>query len=242
MYKKIRKNIPPVIKKPLKNILILIKKLWLKKGTNFRQKEYDRLAVSYKKYKEVKLHFGCGPRILKGWINIDLSFEPPYEKYLKNYTDEYYPVELRGDIKDFYAINILISGIPLPDNSVDVIFHEDFIEHLNQKEQIIFLAETFRILKKGSIHRINTPDLIESMRINSNFEKGKSGVYTEEWNKHIHKNLLTKNYLSDISKIIGYSNIIFNNRNASLSKEIPKEYRPAGDRSDKGNIFADLIK
>jgi hypothetical protein len=49
------------------------------------------------------LHFGCGPRILKEWINIDLSFEP-YEKYLKDYTDEHYSKAVRGDKNDFFAI------------------------------------------------------------------------------------------------------------------------------------------
>ena len=230
-----------MLKRLFKKINKLIEINYLKKDDYFRKKEFDRLANDFLNLKSLKLHFGSGPRILKNWINIDLTFEP-YEKYLKYYTDKFYPENIRGDRKDFYAIDILKTGLPFPDNSIEVIFHEDFIEHLDQKEQIIFLAETFRVLKKNSIHRINTPNLLASMLKHSDFNKGKIGVYTDEWDKHVHKNLLTPNYLTEISKIIGYKEIIFNSRDKSLSEEIPPEYRPSNDRSEKENIFADLIK
>ncbi len=228
-----------------KRIIYKIKKIFddykNKKNINFRYQEYNKLAENCKKYNIIKLHFGCGPRVLRGWINIDLSFEP-YEKYLKYYTNKYYPESMRGNKEDFYAIDILKTGLPFPDNSVDLIFHEDFIEHLDQKEQIIFLAETFRVLKQGSIHRVNTPNLLTSMNVHSNFINGKSGVYIGEWDKHKHKNLLTPKYLTEIAQMIGYGEVVFNGRDKSLSKEIPLEYRPGNDRTEKGNVFADLIK
>lgn len=213
----------------------------VKKEDNFGQNEYDKLALAYKNYKQIRLHFGCGPRVLKGWVNIDLIFEP-FEKYLKYYTDEHYPEAIRGNKNDFFAVNILKTGLPLPNDSVDLIFHEDFLEHLDQKEQIVFLAETFRVLKPGSIHRVNTPNLLASMIEHSNFKKGYAGVYVDEWSKHVHKSILTPNYLSEIAQMIGYSKVLFNIRNNSISKEIPKEYRPGKDRTENGNIFADLIK
>ena len=132
--------------------------------------------------------------------------------------------------------------MPLPDNCVDVIFHEDFLEHLDQKEQVIFLAETFRVLKPGSVHRVNTPDLIASMKTHSDFKKGRIGTYTDEWDKHTHKNVVTPSYLTEIAKMIGYNKVLLNSRNASVSKEVPKEYRPGADRAENGNVFADLIK
>ena len=200
-----------------------------------------KLLMDYKKNNLVKIHFGCGPRIIKGWINIDLSFEP-YENYLKYYTDKYYPEKIRGDKNDFYAIDITKKGLPLPDNSVDIIFHEDFLEHINQKDQIIFLSETLRILKKGGIHRVNTPNLLTSMKDHSDFTKGYNGVYIYEWDKHKDLNVLTPDMLKEMAITVGYSKIFFNTRNKSLSNEIPLEYRPADDRTEDGNIFADLIK
>ena len=191
--------------------------------------------------KPLKLHLGCGPRVLKGWVNIDLQFEP-YEQYLKYYTNKYYGPKIRGSKEEFFAINIVRQPIPLPDNSVDIIFHEDFIEHLNQKEQYLLLAECYRILKKGGVHRINTPDIIQSMKINSNFNKGYDGVYSKEWTDHGHKNVLSWQVLEQMAKLVGYRKCVRLKRDQSYAK-IPKEYRPdPNDRAENGNLHVDLIK
>lgn len=212
----------------------------IKKAKRNQHNEFNRLKADYSKYNSLRLHIGCGPRILKGWINIDLSLEP-YKRYEKKGI-QYFPKEKKGTADDFYAMNILETGLPLPNNSVDAIFHEDFMEHIDQKEQVIFLAETLRVLKTGAIHRINTPDLLKSMEIHSDFSKGKEGVYVGEWDKWTHKNILTKNYLKEIALMVGYKDVIFNNQNKSISKIIPLEYRPGDDKSSDGNLFADLIK
>jgi hypothetical protein len=209
-----------------------------------RYLEFEKRIRQHQNHNEqTQLHFGCGPRVLKGWINIDLAFEP-YENYLQYYTDVHYPPEIRGDLDDFYALDFRERGLPIPSNSVDLIFHEDFIEHLSQKEQVLFLAETFRVLKAGSIHRINTPHLLTSMQRHSDFEKGFEGVYVEEWDRHVHLNILTPSLLEELARLIGYSKITFTKKNESQARGmLPLEYRPAADRSETdGNIFADLIK
>jgi predicted SAM-dependent methyltransferase len=207
--------------------------------------DFSRLKYFYKTKKvPLHLHVGCGPRILKNWINIDLSYEP-YEKYLKYYTDKYYPREVRGDRTDLYIIDITSQGLPLPDNSVDIVFNEDFLEHLTQKQQIIFLAETYRVLKRGGLHRISTPNLLTSMKHYSNFELGRMGVYENEWIDHDHKNVLSPNGLIELAKMIGYRKIMLNGKNKSIKNNLlPREYRPAGSRAKliNANIFADLIK
>lgn len=231
---------PVKVKQKIIDLLIYTKNIKNKKENNFRQKEYNRLKNKCTNGK-IKLHFGCGPRVLKGWINIDLNFEP-YKDYLKYYGDEYYPESMRGNKDDFYAVDILRTGLPFPDNSVDTIFHEDFIEHLNQKDQIIFLSETFRVMKSSGVQRINTPDLLKAMK-RSSFSKGSSGVYIKEWNDNGHANLLTKEYTKEIAEMIGYKKVIFGTKNFSVSNEIPKEYRPdPRDREIDENIFVDLIK
>ena len=203
--------------------------------------DYDRLREAAKTRRFLKLHFGCGPRILSEWINIDLAYEP-YEAYLQYYTEEFYAEPVRGSKEDFFALDITKIGLPLPDGSVDVVFHEDFIEHLDQKSQIIFLSETLRVLKRGAIHRVSTPNLVESMRRQSRFSEGAGGVFREEWDKHGHKNVLTPKMLEELAEMVGYSSVKFASRDQSLSSLIPKEYRPdSSDRPEEGNIFADLI-
>ncbi|MFA4942877.1 MAG: methyltransferase domain-containing protein [Patescibacteria group bacterium] len=211
------------------------------KENNFRQREYSRLATASHKLAQIKLHFGCGPRILKDWVNIDLFFEP-FADYLKFYGDKYYSEAVRGDQSDFYAVDITRTGLPFADDSVDLIFHEDFIEHLSQKDQIIFLAETCRVLKPGAVHRINTPNLLESMKDSSDFSKGQTGVYVAEWDRHGHRSLLTPSHLKELAFLVGYSNVIFNGQDESIALGVPLEYRPGNDRPEQGNIFADLIK
>jgi SAM-dependent methyltransferase len=49
-------------------------------------------------------------------------------------------------------------GIPLPDNSADVIFHSNMMEHLDRSVAENFLLEALRVLKPGGIHRIVVPD------------------------------------------------------------------------------------
>lgn len=188
----------------------------------------------------LKLHFGCGPRIIKEWINIDLYFQS-WEHYLQYYTEEIYPASERGTIDDFLALNVSCQPLPFEDNSVDLIFHEDFIEHLDQRECILFLAETFRVMKPGAIQRVNTPDLIWSQIFIGCLEEGYNGVNQNEWLSFGHKNLFTRGYLEEVAELIGFE-IIFQNRDISLSPMLPREFRPGSDRSEAGNIFADLIK
>ena len=191
----------------------------------------------------VKLHFGCGPRVLKGWVNIDLAFEP-FEEYLKGYTDKYYGPSVRGNQSDFIVWDITEQPLPLPNDSVDVVFHEDFLEHLSQRGQVVFLAEILRVLKPGGIHRVNTPDLISSMNERSDFALGFNGVYIQEWDKHNHLSVLTDSTLKELALMIGYSTVDFNGRDQSCAADLlPLEYRPGGNsRPENGNIFADLIK
>jgi predicted SAM-dependent methyltransferase len=209
---------------------------------NFNKHDYYELSERYQHYQPLKLHFGCGPRVLKGWVNIDLKYVP-FENYMKYYGSKYYPQEQRGNKSDLYAFDVTKSKLPLPDNCVDVIFHEDFLEHLSQMDQIIFLAESLRVLKKDAVHRVNTPNLLISMKEKSTFTLGKTGVYVDEWYKHGHLNLLTPNLLEEMAMMVGYSKVLFTGRDETTSKLIPLEYRPdPKDRPEYGNIFADLIK
>lgn len=104
---------------------------------NKKKRNRKNLQKLIKDENIIKLQIGCAARILAGWINIDLHYEP-YENYLKYFGDEYYPKEIRGTRFDFYPMDVTKEKLPFLDNSVDVIFHEDFIEHIGQRDQIFF--------------------------------------------------------------------------------------------------------
>src|SRR3990167_8963893 len=219
-----------------------IKFLILRVIKGFRQRntlkaDVLRLAELVKIGKRLKLHFGSDVRVLKDWINIDIA---PY-RYRADYPFSD-PPELRGGREDFFQIDFRECSLPFPDNSVELIFHEDFIEHLTQKETVLFLAETYRVLMPGGIHRVNTPELLSSLKKHCDFKKGILGVDTEEWDRYGHHHVLTKRFLEELAKSVGYREVVFNGRNKSSSNLIPKEYRPGDDRTEEEQIFCDLIK
>jgi len=87
----------------------------------------------------IKLNIGSGTDYKRGWINIDNNSDDNIEKLDLNW-DLRYP-------------------LPFPDNSVDFIFNEHFVEHLTVEEARAILADLKRVLKAGGVLRIAMPDL-----------------------------------------------------------------------------------
>jgi hypothetical protein len=195
-------------------------------------RERERLAAVAQAGLPLRLHIGCGPRVLAGWINIDLAYQP-FEHYLAAYGADH-DGPARGGREDFFAIDVS-RGLPLPD--------EDFIEHLSQRDAVGFLAEAHRVLQDGGVHRVNSPNLASSMRDHSDFRRGLAGTYTAEWDRWHHRNVFTPRYPEEIALMVGYSRVRFNERNGSSCALVVAEWRPSpDDRPEDGNLFADLIK
>jgi predicted SAM-dependent methyltransferase len=132
----------------------------------------------------------------------------------------------------------------IPDSVVDYIFHQDCFEHLEQREQVMFLAETFRVMKPDGVHRINCPDLIWCMRERSDFSKGSAGVYNE-WagDDSRHRSVPTRRSLEELAYLIGFRMVVHTIKGRSVSPYYAGEYRPGGDRDQLlGNVFVELIK
>jgi predicted SAM-dependent methyltransferase len=83
----------------------------------------------------LKFHIGCGPNILDGWLNADLTPEP-----------------------NAIAIDAA-SVLPFDNCSFSHVFSEHFIEHLDYKEATSFASECWRVLVPGGRIRTATPDL-----------------------------------------------------------------------------------
>lgn len=78
---------------------------------------------------KLKLHLGCGSNKISDWTNLDRP-----------------------------SIDV-IKPLEYPSASVDYIFHEHLLEHLDEVDGFNFLKECFRVLKPEGVLRISCPSL-----------------------------------------------------------------------------------
>ncbi|MDH7602776.1 MAG: methyltransferase domain-containing protein, partial [Armatimonadota bacterium] len=129
--------------------------------------------------KPLKLHLGCGYKILDGYVNIDL-YSPA--------------ADLKLDIVDLSCFE---------DSSVDEIYLNAVFEHLYVFEQIRALAEWWRVLKPGGkliIHSI--PDFDEIVKAYVSKAPGNDGCTfdIEEVSRYTHGAYGRENKLGQIHK------------------------------------------
>ena len=86
-----------------------------------------------------KLNLGCGGNLLDGYLNIGFEDGRPNSQIYLNHD--------------------LSKGFPATIDSVEVIYNCHFLEHLEYKDAIEFLRNSFRVMKRGAIMRILVPDL-----------------------------------------------------------------------------------
>ena len=160
-------------------------------------------VVATKKYLKnnqvPKLQIGCGHNLLDGWLNADIV------------SGEIY---LNAERK-----------LPFKDNTFGYVFCEHLLEHLSLKCGSRFLKECHRILKKGGIIRITTPDL--EKLIDLCFDEQSlvrrqdliKTVYSKEispcelfnnyWNRWGHRFIYDKGFLRSSLYRIGFTGVTF---------------------------------
>lgn len=96
-------------------------------------------ARKLKDFTTIKLNLGCGNKVKKDFVNIDLNKH----------------ADLRLDLRKI---------LPFNENSVDYIYSEHFFEHINYYDYtaINCLRDYYRILKKGGKIRIVIPNMENS--------------------------------------------------------------------------------
>jgi len=82
-----------------------------------------------------KLHIGCGPHKVAGWLNTDVDVSKGAV-----YLDATKP-------------------LPFPDETFDFVFSEHMIEHIPIAAAQSLCSECARILRPGGVLRVATPDL-----------------------------------------------------------------------------------
>jgi predicted SAM-dependent methyltransferase len=84
-----------------------------------------------------RVHLGCGPVRLEGWVNVDRN--PRFDS-----------VDIVWDLSH---------GIPVPDLSSEYVYHEHLLEHLSAEDGVAFLRECRRVLQPGGVLRVAMPSL-----------------------------------------------------------------------------------
>lgn len=89
------------------------------------------------------LHVGCGPFHMDDWLNTEL---------LGYHSKADFPQDITRPL-------------PFPDNSLDAIYASEVIEHIPRDAAQRFLAESARVLRRGGVLRLTTPDVVEVCRL-----------------------------------------------------------------------------
>jgi predicted SAM-dependent methyltransferase len=96
-----------------------------------------RAAEQFRKFpRPYRLCLGSGRAPIEGWTNIDY----------------YFPADITLD---------LTYGLPIPDESAELIYSEHLIEHFPLDTNLRLFTECHRVLRPGGRMRIATPDLAE---------------------------------------------------------------------------------
>jgi len=164
------------------------------------------------------LHIGCGPRLLPGWINIDIE----------------QPTETISEGIEFIQVDAA-ETLPFHDGKVSAIYSEDFVEHLTQQQQWNFYAECFRVLKPSGWCRTITPNLL-AVLADSDFAKGSQGV-VDVWHWG-HPCVMSRTMLADLGKAIGF--YVWDT--AHMCDMMPPDTRPHTPIPDNHSLSMDFRK
>jgi predicted SAM-dependent methyltransferase len=171
-----------------------------------------------------KAHYGCGPRLFgEGWVNLDRVPSSP-------------------DPDKVYLSVDLVSKLPFPSDFFSFAFAEDFLEHLDQAESMIFLAEAFRTLKPDGILRLSFPGLrgVLKKHYRSSDYEGAAAGQQEAYTEWEHKHFYCEESLTLVARHIGFSEVQYLTYGESKYKELcDLDYR---DSQKNLNIYAELKK
>lgn len=149
-----------------------------------------------------KIHYGCAEKLFANWINVDFR---PFRKV--GFTS--------------YKIN-LVDRHPFPDSSFSFGYSQDFIEHLQQSDQICFLTELFRTFRMDATIRLSFPGLEgvlkECYTDSSVVTAFKAKQEAFEQLGHLH--FLSREELTLICKHLGFRKIKFVNYGESEFAEL----------------------
>jgi predicted SAM-dependent methyltransferase len=151
--------------------------IWRFYRFNLRREKITQEYMARDGFKGVQL--GCGPNRMEGWINSDMLYDRlPFQQHN--------PIE---DLIDF-PIDIT-KRLPFADHSLDAIYAEELIEHVDLNSARIFFKDAKRVLKPTGVLRMTTPDIKKVCRMylgemdGFDLEDHKPYWLEEEWGHEI---------------------------------------------------------
>ena len=145
------------------------------------------------------IHYGCGKNIMDGWLNVD-AFDQA------SYPDGTVDPEIA---RKTLAVDLTCRH-PFHDNAFRFGFSEDFLEHLDQAESLVFLSECYRTLAKGGVVRLSFPDLRNVLKrhFRSSDYEGASKGTAEAYTMWGHKHFYCLESLELVSRHIGFEDVV----------------------------------
>ena len=101
---------------------------------------------------KIMLNLGCGSDIRDCWINID------------EFSNEFLNNNLTKKQMDKIVKFDCSKGLPLKENTVDIIYSSHFFEHLTPSCAMNLFKDSYRCLKIGGIFRIALPNVIKTIK------------------------------------------------------------------------------
>jgi SAM-dependent methyltransferase len=116
--------------------------------------------------------------------------------------------EITKKIEGDSGIKVIISdgsNIPLEDESVDVIYSNQLMEHIHPDDALEQLKNIFRVLTKGGAYVCVTPSRLSGPHdISRNFDDVATGFHLKEYTVHDLRNLFLKVGFSNVKLLVGY--------------------------------------
>jgi predicted SAM-dependent methyltransferase len=108
--------------------------------------------------KKTYIQYGAGNEAVHGWLSFDSS--PTLRLQRLPIIGKLIIGRLNCVFDDDIKYGDIIKGLPLYDESVDVVFCSHILEHLSLEDFYIALKNTKKILKSGGVFRVIVPDLL----------------------------------------------------------------------------------
>ncbi len=179
------------------------------------------------------LHLGCGPKYLKGFVNIDAN---PFNN-----------IDLWLDVRN---------GLPFPANCADSVYSTHMFEHFYPDELQQLLKECFRVLKPGGGIRLIVPSLTSAIVA---YAEKRSDWFYDDYPRHFdslggrfsnfvfcdgqHRTAFDLSYLEEVLRAAGFRDVeeLAEGRSRLYQESVPP-YEPGDSRELPHSLYVEAFK